>query len=558
MTTSASGDPARAAGVSERRPITVLFADIAGSTSIAERLDPEDWTALVGKAFERMNRTIEHYGGTIARLMGDGVLAFFGAPTAHEDDPERAVRCGLDLVRAIDELDPSHDASEADKLRVRVGINTGPVVVGVVGTQTASEYTAMGDTVNVAARMQASARPGSVLITAATHRFVSALVEAVDVGPLELKGKSATVRAYEITRLKEGAAHHRGLAGISSPMVGRDSQFHQLEQLFRIVKAGQGRVACILGEPGMGKSRMLAEVRRSLEGQVDPPRWVEGRCLSYGEAMPYHLLLELVRSLIGVTETADEPKVAQALESFLQSSAGEDWRESYAYIGHLLSLKLSSEARARISNLEIETVKRYNAAFIQIVRAAASSGPVVMVCDDLHWADPASTDSLLTLLPTVAGLPILFILSSRHERTAVGWRLITGAREIYGDALTEIRLDPLSIDDSRSLVSNLLTIESLADETRDMILARAEGNPFFVEEVIRMLIDRGAIVRENDRWVANDRVAGIEIPETLHGLLLARIDRLPADSRRTLRVASVIGRQFGVTILEALLRPKTQ
>jgi len=181
-----------------------------------------------------------------------------------------------------------------------------------------------------------------------------------------------------------------------------------------------------------------------------------------------------------------------------------------------------------------------------------------MVCDDLHWADPASTDSLLTLLPTVAGLPILFILISRQERTAVGWRLIAGAREIYGEALTEMRLDPLSIDDSRTLVRNLLTIESLPVERRDLILARAEGNPFFVEEVIRMLIDRGAIVRDGDHWVATDKVAGIEIPDTLHGLLLARIDRLPAESRRTLRVASVIGRQFGVTILERLLGSKTQ
>src|SRR2546428_257069 len=159
MTISAADDRARGAGVSERRPITVLFADIAGSTSIGERLDPEDWTTLVGEASQRMNRPIERYGGNIARLMGDGVLAFFGAPTAHEDDPERAVRCALDLVRAIDELDASNHISEADKLRVRVGINTGPVVVGIVGTETASEYTAMGDTVNVAARMQPAARP---------------------------------------------------------------------------------------------------------------------------------------------------------------------------------------------------------------------------------------------------------------------------------------------------------------------------------------------------------------------------------------------------------------
>src|SRR6266576_4303168 len=193
MTVSDARRPAGQTGASERRPITVLFADIAGSTAIAERLDPEDWTALIGEAFQQMNRTVERYGGTIARLMGDGVLAFFGAPIAHEYDPERAVRCGIDLVRAIDELDASRHLPEAGALKVRVGINSGPVVVGVVGTEAASEYTAMGDTVNVAARMQALARPGTVLVSGATHRFVAALVESVDVGALELKGKASAV-----------------------------------------------------------------------------------------------------------------------------------------------------------------------------------------------------------------------------------------------------------------------------------------------------------------------------------------------------------------------------
>jgi len=205
---------------------------------------------------------------------------------------------------------------------------------------------------------------------------------------------------------------------------------------------------------------------------------------------------------------------------------------------------------------EIETVKRYMAGVVQVVRAATAGGPTVIVCDDIHWSDTASTDALLQVIPTLAGLPLLFILSSRPDRASNGWRLITGARDVFGDSLTEIRLDPLSMEDSRTLVSNLLTIESLPQETRDLILARAEGNPFFVEEVIRMLIDREAIVRDGDRWMANEKAASIEIPDTLHGLLLARIDRLPAESRRTLRVASVIGRQFGVTILEKLLEPK--
>jgi class 3 adenylate cyclase len=557
MSVSGATTPGRPAASSERRPITVLFADIAGSTAIAERMDPEDWTVLVGEAFRRMNRTIERYEGTIARLMGDGVLAFFGAPTAHEDDPERAVRCGLDMVREIDELSAAQNSPDAHSLRVRVGINSGPVVVGVVGTETANEYTAMGDTVNVAARMQGNARPGSVLITSATHRFVATLVEAVDVGMLELKGKADAVHAYEITGFRADAVQRRGLVGMRGPMVGRDQQLARLEAVFQVVRAGQGRVACIVGEPGLGKSRLLAELKAKVTAGDEPVGWVEGRCLSYGETIPYHLLVDLVRSMIGVTAAADESQVAAVLEAHLRDLLGDEWPDGYAYLGHLLSLRLAPDMQSRVSMLEIETLKRYVSSLVSAMRAASARGPVVLVCDDVHWADSASVDTLQQVLASIASLPVLFILSSRIERASAGWRLMGAARDVFGDALTEIRLEPLSLDESRTLVSNLLRIESIPPETRELILAKAEGNPFFVEEVIRMLMDRGAIVREGDRWVANERVANIEIPDTIHGLLLARIDRLPQDSKRTLRVASVIGRQFGVTILERLLESKT-
>lgn len=557
MSVSNAPPPARPAASSERRPITVLFADIAGSTSIAERLDPEDWTALVGEAFKCMNSTIEHYGGTIARLMGDGVLAFFGAPVAHEDDPERAVRCGLEMVRSIDTLYAEQRVPEARGLQVRVGINTGPVVVGVVGTDTANEYTAMGDAVNVAARMQAAARPGSVLVTSLTQRFVSPLVEAVDVGMLELKGKSETVHAYEITGLKAGAVRTRGLLGVRAPMIGRDAQLARLEELFEVVRAGQGRVACVTGDPGIGKSRLLAELRAAVERKDPSAGWIEGRCLSYGETLPYHLVVDIVRSLVGFNAGSDEAHVAQALEGRLRELKPDDWEESYAYLGHLLSLHLTPELRARVSLIEMETLKRYVASLFILVRGIALRGPAVVVCDDVHWADKASVDVLLQMLASAASMPLLFILSSRPERAAGGWRLIAGARDLFGEALTEIKLEPLSREDSRALVSNLLHIESLPSDTRELILAKAEGNPFFVEEVIRMMTDRGAIVREGNSWVATDAVAGIEIPDTVHGLLLGRIDRLPQESKRTLRVASVIGRQFGVTILERMLESRT-
>jgi predicted ATPase len=416
----------------------------------------------------------------------------------------------------------------------------------------------MGDTVNVAARMQANARPGTVLVTAATHRFVSPLVNAVDVGLLELKGKSEAVQAYEITGVKAGVVRTRGLVGLRSPMIGRDAQLGRLEQVFEVAAAGQGRVASILGEPGMGKSRLLAELRERVERSDAGTRWIEGRCLSYGETIPYHLVAELVRSLIGVPSSAEEPQVAEALRVSLQDLLGAEWPETYAYLGHLLSIHLEADMQTRVSILETETVKRYVASVALVLRAVSSRGPIVFVCDDVHWADAASVDTLLQVLSSVAGLPVLAILSSRLERSAAGWRLVAGARDVFGDALTEIRLEPLSLDDSRELVSNLLQIESLPSETRDLILTKAEGNPFFVEEVVRMLIDRGAIMRDGERWVANEKAARVEIPETLHGLLLARIDRLPQESKRTLRVASVIGRQFAVSVLELLLDAKPE
>jgi class 3 adenylate cyclase len=544
-------------GASERRPLTVLFADIAGSTAIAERMDPEDWTAIVSQAFARMNATVTRYDGTIARLMGDGVLAFFGAPVAHEDDPIRAVRCGLDMARAVDELSAELNAKEPIDLKVRVGINTGPVVVGVVGTESASEYTAMGDAVNIAARMQALARPGTVLVSGATHRFIAALVESVDVGALDLKGKATAVQAYEVTRMKEGVTG-RGLAGIHAPMIGRDAQLGRLRELFGVAKAGQGRVAAILGEPGMGKSRLLSEFRAEVEPGDEPTRWIEGRCLSYGQTLPYHLVLDVVRSAIGVSESASEPEVRGALERVLRELFGDEWSEPYMYLGHLLSIKLDPEVQARVAGLNTETIKRYVASLVQVLRAISTKGPIVLVFEDLHWADAASADALLALMPLAAELPVLSIMASRRDRDAAGWRLVSGARDLFGDALTEIRLDPLSTDQARSLVASLLEIESLPQKTRDLILAKAEGNPFFVEEVIRMLIDRGAIKREGDRWIATASATGVEIPDTLQGLLLERIDRLPKESRRTLRVASVIGRQFGLTILERLLEVPTK
>jgi predicted ATPase len=237
---------------------------------------------------------------------------------------------------------------------------------------------------------------------------------------------------------------------------------------------------------------------------------------------------------------------------------GDGWSDPYAYLGHLLSIQLDPEVRARMATLEFEAMKRYASSVIGVIRGLAASGPVILACEDLHWADASSVDVLQQLMPIANELPLFVVATSRLDRESEGWRLMSGVRDTFGDALIELRLDPLSGDDTRTLVANLLKVESLPQETRDHILEKSEGNPFFVEEVIRMLIDRGAIVRHRERWIATAQVADVEIPDTLQGLLLARIDRLPPETKRTLRVAAVIGRQFGVTMLERLLEAKTE
>jgi len=249
--------------------------------------------------------------------------------------------------------------------------------------------------------------------------------------------------------------------------------------------------------------------------------------------------------------------VRAALERQTKALFGDAWSDPYTYLGHLLSIQLNPDVRARVSALEFETVKRYVSSVIGMVRALAATGPVILACEDLHWADASSVDVIQQLLPLANELPLFIVATSRLDRESEGWRLVSAVRDGFGDALIELRLEPLSGDDTRTLVANLLRVESLPQQTRDHILEKSEGNPFFVEEVIRMLIDRGAIVHEGDRWVATAKVSDVEIPDTLQGLLLARIDRLTPESKRTLRVAAVIGRQFGVTMLERLLEAKT-
>ncbi len=536
----------------ERRPATALFVDVVGSTSLAERVDPEDWAITMERARALMNEAVERYDGWVASNTGDGFMALFGIPTAHEDDPARAVGAAIEMIESVgrfgDELRPT-----GIDFRIRIGIDTGEVVIrdttAAGATRDSRHY---GDTLNVAARMQAAAPPGGILITADTAGRLGQAIETRRVEPVVAKGKAEPVEAYEVIGRTGALRSTRGIAGLISPMVGRDAELAQLVATLAPVRAGLGRMALVIGEPGIGKSRLLAELRTAAEEQG--MGWVEARTVSYGRNLPLHLAVDLVRALVGLPEPLESVPVAEAtarLEARVHDLVGAADSEIAPIVGHLLSLPQDHAGAERLAHMEPRTLQRHYAeALVALIAGAARKQPLVIVCDDIHWADDASADLLLPLLPSVAGQPVLLVIASRPERDVPGWRLVGAAGDAFGDALVDVRLRPLGIEDGHRLVANLLEIESLPAATRSMILARAEGNPLFVEEIIRMLIDREAIVLQHGRWTATQTVVGVEIPETLHGLLLARIDRLPREARRVLRVASVIGRTFPVRVLD--------
>jgi class 3 adenylate cyclase/tetratricopeptide (TPR) repeat protein len=546
----------------ERRLVTVLFADVVDSTSLAERMDPEDWSGAIRSVLSLMSAPVKRYGGTVASLMGDGLLAVFGAPAAHEDDAIRAVQAGLEMIDAVAEAGPRLRREFGEELhdgpKVRVGINTGLAIVEGMG-DAARAVDALGDTVNVAARMQGAARPGTVIVTGETWRHAGPAFLATSLGRVVVKGKAVPVDGWEIIGRADSPGTGRGLAGLTSPMVGRDDELAQLLSLVTTIRAGRGRAAVLLGEPGVGKSRLLAEARAAaIHGGGDGTNtgelaWIEARCVSYGENVPFGLVGNLILACLSLPTSGSPEERRIALDERAHETFGEGWEEALASLTHLLSLPLQPEVAGRFAPMSPQALRvRYLRAVEQMIRAVGSRGPAVIVLEDAHWADASSVELVSQLLPIAHELALLFLLTSRPERSAVGWQLVESARETFGDALAEIRLIPLEDSDSRLLIGNLLEIESLPEHLRASILERAEGNPFFTEELIRMLIERGWVVRSGDKWVGSGTVAEAEVPDTLRGLLLARIDRLPEEARRTLRMASVIGRDVPVRLLESI------
>jgi predicted ATPase/class 3 adenylate cyclase len=538
----------------ERRVVTILFSDVKGSTAMAEGLDPEDWAEIMNSAFDFLTTPIVRYGGTVARLMGDAVLAFFGAPSAHEDDPLRAVLAGLDIVDGIKSFRQQVSAEYDLDFNVRVGVNTGIVVVGEMGTALAGEYTAMGDAVNLAARMEQTAQPGTIQITDETYRLVAPWIEAEMLGGINIKGKKEPITTYRVIGRKAQPSRARGIAGLSSSLVGRAKEFEKLRTVLEDLMEGHGQILALIGEAGLGKTRLIEELHANLEGSSKSSiQWIEARGISYESTRPYGLFIQALRQVCNIKENDSVEVVRRKVaESF--SNLNFDQQSGITRTIELLLSIHKSPAREDLP-LEGEALKQeIFESMLNIWLDLASQNPLILVFDDLQWADPASVELLVHLFELIDQVPILFLCAFRPYLASEAWQMKTSAETSYPHHFVKFHLTPLDENQSGQLVDNLLAISDLPPELRVTILRKSEGNPFFLEEVVRSLIDNGVIRSDGDGLYlqANSNFEQIEIPDNLQTLLLARIDALESDARRALQLASVIGRSFLYRVLKAI------
>ena len=524
----------------ERRVVTMLFCDVKGSTAMAETMDPEDWAEIMNGAFERLIAPVYRYEGTLARLMGDAIFAFFGAPIAHEDDPQRAVWAGLDIISGIAAYKEQVRTEHGLDLDVRVGIHTGPVMVGQVGSDLRLEYTAMGDAVNVAARMEQTAEPGTVQITAETYRLIEHFFDVELRGLIEVKGKAEPVETYTVV----GRAHdHGAIRGLrDSPLVGRERELDEISRAVEEALSGGGRIVSLVGEAGLGKSRLIAETRAEWERRLPDDAapdgddelhrmWETWQCVSYDATRPYSQYRRTVARIAGIEDT-DPPDLVRAKLAGTIEHGSEDWLDPHMRVWRsLFGVTEPSE-----ESLEGEA---FRDAIMELVtsstRAFGAGEPRLMVFEDLHWCDEASMDVLIETTKLVDELPCLFVFAFRPDRQAPSWRLKQWLETEYPHRSTELALTSLSEDESERLIEALIPDEDAA--VREQILARTDGNPLFLEEVI-------AAVHEHQ--------VDIAIPTTLQALFTARLDALDEKAKHTLQLASVIGRSFSEPVLRAV------
>ncbi len=519
----------------ERRDVTVLFVDAVGFTHLSASLDAELAFGLINDFLSRLVECVHRYDGVVDKFTGDGLMAVFGAPLAHENDPELAVRAAVDMQRAVAAFEPIARAQLGAPLQVRIGIHSGLAISGIVGSQDQVSYTVIGETVNLAARLESLARPGYILVSERVYRQTRPFFTFQEMGTVHIKGLDQPMPVYEVVGERAEPLSARGVAGVRAVFLGRDQQLERLHDLMAdFASDGTGRLVVVRGEAGLGKSRLVSEWL----SDADTVQVWEGVGLPYTRGVGYRVFRSLLQNAIRSLppDVAWDRNVSAPLRPFLRL---------------MLGLSLRPEEEKSVALLEPERVMQLTIlALREWILGEAAQCPIVLVLEDYHWADDLSRSMFESLVNLIQEAPVLFCVITRPQPDSTLDSEVLGRPEIAPLALT-LDLEPLSLEQSRELLSHLVDLSNLPELLVSTILERAEGNPFYLEEFVRVLIERGLLELEGERWRVAPGVApeSVEVPTTLRGLMMTRVDRLPEDMQNLLRSASVIGLQFSAPLL---------
>ncbi len=555
----------------ERRIATVILADVRSSTDLMEQLGTEAWVQLMNQVLQLLAAEVYRYGGRVDQFRGDGLVAFFGATDAHEDDPERAILAALSMHEAIRSCADELRQQQNIDLKVRVGVNTGEVIVASVGeVGTHREDTAMGEGVALAARMETAAEPGSVLVSGNTYHLVAAKFEWQPLGEIAVKGVTRPIAVYRPLRMR-ASADFRQAHDVILPLAGRDAAFAALKGCVEAFYSGRGGIVLVTGEKGMGKSLLAERARRHLvelaeARRGEPPSektgapvstvtWLLNNCRSYDQSTPYAMWLGLLRSWLEASITEPNPDLAVILRQQTERLWGDQAERYRPYLATLLALPVEDAWSERIAHLKAEGLQQQlSQAICAWVEALARQGPLVLALNDLQFADVSSLELLKCSLPLCDSAPVLWLISFRPDRGSPVWEFRHHIETEYPHRLTSIDLPPLTEQESHALIDQMLGPKALADETAALVIEKAEGNPYYLREIIYALIDQGLVQQDLEgAWRQVEPVPSLNLPGSLRSLLLARIDRLTTEERRVLQIAAVVGVLFWRNVLEGVV-----
>jgi len=534
----------------DRRTVTVLFADLAGFTTLSEQLDPEVMQAVQNELFEELTAAVQSFGGFVDKFIGDAMLALFGAPAAHEDDPERALRAALDMIARTTRLNESSDACAGLSLELHVGINTGPVVTGGFGVGNAKSYSVTGDTVNTAQRLQSMAAPGEVLVGPLTYRLTRHAFAYESLGEVALRGKAGSVLVHRLAGPLEAPRAARGLEtlGLGAPFVGRGAELQRLLASLELACSGSAQLVRLVGEAGIGKTRLVNEFLARLR---DEDRFAavavrQIACSALGERS-YGTLAAVVRSAGGIAQNEAPDDIRAKLGALLTELGleGEEAERLKPLLFHVLGI---SDPDGTLRHVEPEQLRRQILHAIRtIIERRLTLSPLLIIVEDLHWADAVSLEALRFVMDRLERGQLMLVVTHRPA-------LENDQLDSIRVSQSTLRLSPLTAADGQKLLGALFgdLWQRSPGNLRDQILDRAGGNPLFVEEIVRGLIEMGVLKRDGSRWQVTSDEAGAVIPESVETLLLARVDRLPQDVRRLAQEAAVIGPRFDAALLKAV------